>query len=514
MTNTPPVTQREFAVAGGATLVSTADVQGRITYANDAFVAASGFTREELAGQPHNIVAHPDIPQQAVADMWATIKRGEPWTGLVKNRRKNGDHFWVRANAVPVMRDGRHVGYLSARTKASREEVADAEATYRAFRDGHAGGRKYHKGVVVRGGIASVLDWHLTLSARGRIRLTMAAMWVFIMLCGVAFGIGAEGFARLGGVSAVAAALVSAVLEWQLARPLELLSRQALAVAAGDSRGGTDIERADEIGMTMRAVSQLGLMFRWLVDDVSAQVLNVQTVVSEIAQGNHNLSAHAEQAAASVEETASTMEEMTATVKTNADTAAQADQLSGAASSAASAGGAAVAQVVATMNDITTSSRKIADIIGVIDGIAFQTNVLALNAAVEAARAGEQGRGFAVVASEVRSLAQRSAGAAKEIKNLIEASVGKVEVGAKLVDDAGRTMEGVVSQVQRVSDLIGTISLATREQSSGLTQVGQAVSHLDQLTQQNAALVEQSAAASQGLLQQAKQLAAAVSVFR
>jgi len=510
----PPVTQREFDVPGNATLVSTADTQGRITYVNDAFVAASGYARDELAGKPHNIVTHPDIPQAAVSDMWETLKRGEPWTGLVKNRRKDGDHFWVRANAVPVVRDGKPVGYLSARTKVSRDEAADTEAAYRAFREGRAGGRRYHKGVIVRGGLFAPLDWQLTLSVRGRIRLAMVAMWAFFMLCGLALGIGSAGFVRLGTVAAVASVLVSVMLEWQLARPLEQLARQALAVATGDARQASDIQRTDEIGMTMRAVSQLGLMFRWLVDDVSRQVMNVQSAISEVAQGNDDLSARTEQAAASVEQTASSMEQMTATVRTNADTAAQADRLSGAANVAASKGGDAVAQVVSTMNEITASSRRIADIIGVIDGIAFQTNVLALNAAVEAARAGEQGRGFAVVAGEVRALAQRSAEAAREIKDLIEASVGKVEVGARLVDDAGTTMHDVMAQIRRVTGLIGAISMATREQSGGLAQVSQAVAHLDQITQQNAALVEQSTAAWQTVLQQAQQLAAAVSVFR
>jgi aerotaxis receptor len=266
--------------------------------------------------------------------------------------------------------------------------------------------------------------------------------------------------------------------------------------------------------MTMRTISQLGLMFRWLIDDVSQQVITVQTAATEIAQGNTDLSSRTEQAASSVQETASSMEQMTATVKNNADTAKQADQLSGSARDAAAKGGHAVSEVVATMSEITASSRKIADIIAVIDGIAFQTNILALNAAVEAARAGEQGRGFAVVAGEVRSLAQRSAEAAKEIKGLIGASVERVETGSRLVDDAGRTMEDIVAQVKRVSDLIGEISSATIEQSGGITQVSQAVVHLDQITQQNAALVEQGAAASQSLQQQAQQLVEAVSVFR
>ena len=274
------------------------------------------------------------------------------------------------------------------------------------------------------------------------------------------------------------------------------------------------MDRVDEIGMTLRTISQLGLMFRWLIDDVSQQILTVQAAVTEIAQGNNDLSARTEQAAASVEETASSMEQMTATVQTNAETSSQANRLSGTASDAAAKGGRAVSQVVSTMSEITTSSKKIADIIGVIDGIAFQTNILALNAAVEAARAGEQGRGFAVVAGEVRSLAQRSAEAAKEIKTLIGASVDRVEVGSKLVDDAGKTMDEIVSQVKRVSDLIGDISTATAEQSAGIGQVGQAISHLDQITQQNAALVEQSAAASQSLQQQAARLVEAVSVFR
>ncbi|CAK0035135.1 methyl-accepting chemotaxis protein [Burkholderia pseudomallei] len=274
------------------------------------------------------------------------------------------------------------------------------------------------------------------------------------------------------------------------------------------------MNRVDEIGMSLRTINQLGLMFRWLIDDVSEQVLTVQRAVNEIAQGNHDLSARTEQAATSVQQTAASMAQMTATVSSNAQTATQANRLSESASHAAERGGQAVREVVSTMGEITESSRRISEIIGVIDGIAFQTNILALNAAVEAARAGERGRGFAVVAGEVRALAQRSANAAKEIKALIGASVERVESGAQTVDYAGRTMGEIVSQVKRVSDLIAEISASTSEQRAGVTQVDDAVVHLDSITQQNAALVEQSAAASESLRQQATLLVDAVGVFR
>ena len=509
-----PVTQREFDLPDDATLMSTTDTQSHVTYANESFVSVSGFSRDEIKGQPHNFVRHPDMPEQAFADMWATLKGGEPWTALVKNRRKDGDHYWVRANAVPVVRGGRQVGYMSVRTKPTREEVAGAEKLYSDFREGRAGSRKFHKGLVVRSGLASLLALGQTLSVRGRIRLTMAGMWLFCLLGGALLAADWPGFAKLGAVAAMAAAAVSVALEMQIAGPLENLLQQALGVATGANRNVAHMNRVDEIGMTMRTISQLGLMFRWLIDDVSQQVMTVQNATTEIAQGNNDLSSRTEQAAASVEQTAPSMEQMTATVKHNADTAQQANELSGAASTAARKGGDAVSQVVATMSEITASSKKIGDIIGVIDGIAFQTNILALNAAVEAARAGEQGRGFAVVAGEVRSLAQRSAEAAREIKTLIGASVERVEVGSRLVDDAGKTMTDIVTQVKRVSDLIGEISSSTKEQSAGITQVGQAVSHLDEITQQNAALVEQGAAASESLKQQAERLVEAVSVFR
>jgi aerotaxis receptor len=509
-----PVTQREFELPDDATLMSTTDTRSHVTYANETFVSVSGFSREEMQGQPHNFVRHPDMPKEAFADMWATLHGGEPWTALVKNRRKNGDHYWVRANAVPVVRDGKAIGYMSVRTKPARDEVDDAQALYRDFREGRPRGRRFHKGLVVRTGLASLLSWRQTLSVRARIRLTMLAMWLAMVAIGAPMVVNLAALFKLAGASGVASLIAAVLLELQLARPLEQLRRQALAVATGESRDVAHIDRVDEIGMTMRAISQLGLMFRWLVDDVSQQVMTVQTAVSEIAQGNGDLSTRTEQAAASVQETASSMEQMTSTVQSSAETALQANELSGEASAAASKGGAAVAEVAATMGDIDASSRKIADIIGVIDSIAFQTNILALNAAVEAARAGEQGRGFAVVAGEVRSLAQRSAEAAKEITQLIGASVEKVEAGTRLVDAAGRTMEDIVSQVRRVSELIGTISTATREQSSGIRQVGQAIGHLDEITQHNAALVEQNAAASASLRQQAERLVEAVSVFR
>jgi aerotaxis receptor len=509
-----PVTQREYEFPEQATLMSTTDTQSRITYANAAFVDVSGFTLDEIQNQPHNLVRHPDMPKEAFGDMWATLKGGEPWTALVKNRRKNGDHYWVRANATPVIRNGQHQGYMSVRTKASREEIAAAERLYADMREGRAGHIKLHKGLLLRTGLMGLTSVFKTMGVRNRIRLPLALLLAALAGGSAAMGLGGAQWAQFAGLSAVGVLLAGWFLESQLAGPLEHLREQALRVATGDTQKVAHMDRVDEIGMTLRSISQLGLMFRWLIDDVSQQVLTVQTAVTEIAQGNNDLSQRTEQAASSLQETAASMEQMTATVRQNAETSSQANQLSGSASEAASRGGHAVAQVVSTMGQITESSKKISDIIGVIDGIAFQTNILALNAAVEAARAGEQGRGFAVVAGEVRNLAQRSAEAAKEIKGLIGASVDKVEAGTRLVDDAGKTMDEIVSQVRRVSDLINEISAATIEQSGGIQQVSQAVGHLDQVTQQNSALVEQGAAASQSLQQQTQRLVEAVSVFR
>jgi methyl-accepting chemotaxis protein len=251
-----------------------------------------------------------------------------------------------------------------------------------------------------------------------------------------------------------------------------------------------------------------------VVGDVRGGVEQLSAASREIALGNADLSARTEQQAANLQQTAASMEEMTSTLRSSADTAQQASELASGASAVAARGGQVVGNVVARMDEISAASRKIAEIIGVIDGIAFQTNILALNAAVEAARAGDQGRGFAVVAGEVRSLAQRSAQAAKEIKALIDDSVAKVASGAALVNEAGRTMGDIVQQVQRVTDLIGEISTATLQQTGGLTQVNQAVGQLDQMTQQNAALVEQSAAAAESLNGQAAQLARSVAVFK
>ncbi|HEY9109098.1 MAG TPA: methyl-accepting chemotaxis protein [Roseateles sp.] len=508
-----PVTQREFEFPADATLMSTTDTQSHINYANAAFITVSGFDREEIMGQPHNMVRHPDMPTQAFADMWSTLKAGKSWTALVKNRRKNGDHYWVRANATPILRGGQVSGYMSVRTKPSRDEIAGAEALYREFRENRAGNKAFHQGLIVRTGWLRWTSTLQTMPVRWRLRLALLAAAVLGVAGAAACGVGGVALGAFAAGAAVVSGGISAWLESQIARPLAIVERQALSVAAGQPAANVHLNRVDEIGMILRAVNQSGLNLRSLVDDVSEQVGGVSTASGEIAQGNNDLSARTEQAASSLQETASSMEQMTSTVKNNAETAQQASQLAGSAREAAAKGGAVVGQVVDTMQAITTSSKKIADIIGVIDGIAFQTNILALNAAVEAARAGEQGRGFAVVAGEVRSLAQRSAEAAKEIKSLIGDSVEKVENGAKLVDNAGQAMTEIVDQVRRVADLINEISSSTTEQSSGIGQVTIAVSQLDQMTQQNAALVEQSAAAADSLKGQAGRLVEAVAVF-
>ena len=314
----------------------------------------------------------------------------------------------------------------------------------------------------------------------------------------------------------VAVALISLVrfIVSKVARPVRDALDMAQAIAKGDMTRKIDTKSRDEIGQLLIGLNSTVDQLTGIALGIRQSTATINVASKEIAAGNADLSQRTEEQASSLEETASSMEELTSTVKQNAENARQANQLAASASDVAVRGGAVVGQVVSTMSSISDSSKKIADIIGTIDGIAFQTNILALNAAVEAARAGEQGRGFAVVATEVRNLAQRSAAAAKEIKELITDSVSKVDAGSQLVDDAGRTMDEIVTSVKRVTDIMGEITAASQEQSSGIEQVNQAITQMDEVTQQNAALVEEAAAAAESMQQQAQSLAQAVSVFK
>ena len=507
------VTGENYEFPEGSTLMSTTDISSHITYANSSFIAVSGFDKHELMGVPHNLVRHPDMPKQAFADMWATLKSGKSWTALVKNRRKNGDHYWVRANATPVVRGGHVTGYMSVRTKPSLDEVRAAEQLYRDFRQGDYRDRAFHQGLIVRTGWLRWVSVHQTLPVRWRIRLPMAVLGLAgVAGCAVAAGSVAQATLAASAVLGLLG-VVCAWLEVQIARPLQLIQRHALSVAAGQMTEQIHLNRVDEVGMILRAVNQSGLNLRSLVDDVREQVSALHMASNDIAHGNSDLRARTERAAANLQEAASSMKQMAVNVRSTADTAAHATALARSASDSAAAGGGAVNIAVGSMLEIREASTKIAEIIGVIDSIADQTNILALSAAVEAARAGEQGRGFAIVAGEVRGLAQRCAGAAKEIKKLISTSVEKVESGTLHINEAGQAMRGIVTQVQQVRDLIAEISTATTEQSSGIGQFNTAVAQLDQMTQQNAALVEQSAAAAESLRARTARLTESVNAF-
>jgi len=513
-----PVTNQEFVVPDGATLVSTTDLSSHITYCNPAFIAVSGYSREELVGQPHNLIRHPDMPPEAFRDMWATLKSGSPWSALVKNRRKNGDHYWVVANATPIVSNGQPVGYMSVRTKPTREQVQAAEALYARMRQEREQGEAT---VALRHGRVVATGWRGALQRATQLTLGRITAVICVGLSAGGFVLGGMGASldaaaqvALGASLVGAASLAAWLLRRQTLAPLEDAIRFANTMAAGDLTTRLQTRGAVEFTDLAKALNQLNVNLQAVVADVRHEVEGVQVASHQIASGNQDLSSRTEAQASNLEQTAASMEQMNSTVAQSAGTAGEAARLAERAADVAREGNAAMGQVVETMDEISRSSARIGEIIQVIDGISFQTNILALNAAVEAARAGEQGRGFAVVAGEVRHLAQRTLDAAKEIKQLIAESSGKVERGSELVHRTGQTMANVVGAVEQVNALIGNITHATQEQSSGIAQINQAVGQLDSVTQQNSAMVEELAAAASSLQAQAQVMHEAVRVFR
>lgn len=507
-----PVTQKEYPFPENEILLTTTDSKGRINFTNEAFVDVSGFSREELLRKAHNIVRHPDVPPAVFADFWATMKAGRSWSALIKNRRKDGDHYWVRANSAPICHGTDTVGYISVRTPPQRAEIAQAEKLLADMREGKSGYR-FRQGVLVRTGWLSWLSVLKVTPVRWQIRCALLTLLLIAIGGTWLAGLPAPRFAVLAAILTLASGFAGAWLEHRIARPLSRILHQAQTIASGQRGEDVHLQRTDEIGMLLRAINQSGLNLRALADEVTRQTAGVCEATDELSHGIEELSARTEATAASLQQTAASMEQMSGTVATTADNARRTGERAEAAAQLADRSGQIVESAVRCMNDIETASRRIADITTLIDSIAFQTNILALNAAVEAARAGEQGRGFAVVASEVRNLAQRSAEAAREIRDLISASTVTIEDGAGKVGEAARTIGEVIAEVRQVATLSNEITIATQEQAGGISQVNQAVAQLDQATQQNAALVEQGAAAASQLQRQSAHLLETVGLF-
>ncbi|MEN4921739.1 methyl-accepting chemotaxis protein [Achromobacter spanius] len=527
MRNNQPVHDTEYTLRDEQYLISRTDARGRIIYANPAFVEVSGFSRDELVGAAHNIVRHPDMPQAAFEDLWRTIQRGESWTGVVKNRRKDGGFYWVLANVTPIVERGETVCYASVRVKPTPAQIEAAEHAYAQLSDGAARGIRLSGGQVrptgLRGVLARLKFWRLTGVRSRMLAWAVLASSLFLAaggaaVYGMADHLGAE------GIGIAAAALAGGVLlifasGWGFARSIAGLLVTATdftrQIAAGNLSTPLPPGTAqDEIGALKFSLEVMRKSLVSITRDVHNGIESALQSAAEIADGNADLSAHTERQAASLEEAAASMEQLAATVKQNAANALGADTMASQASDVARHGGQVVDEAAQAMQGIVQSSSRIAEVVGLIDGIAFQTNILALNAAVEAARAGEAGKGFAVVASEVRGLAQKSAVAAREIKALIEASNERVGDGVRHVGRAGESMRDIVASVHQVTRIMNEIAATSSEQHAGIDNVSRTISETDNAAQRNAARVEQASRAVENLRTHGAQLRHAIEVFR
>ncbi|MDP1698879.1 MAG: methyl-accepting chemotaxis protein [Xanthomonadaceae bacterium] len=510
-----PVTNHEHVLRDGDSVVSKTDTKGKITYVNRTFCEISGFSEDELIGQPQNIVRHPDMPPAAFADFWKTLHAGRSWKGLVKNRCKDGGFYWVEANANPIHQNGQVIGHMSLRTRPTREQIEHAEKVYTAIREQRRGWT-VRRGRIMRTGLLGIGDRLRTLALSTR--LTIA--FLFLTLIAAASTIADMLHYDIPLPMAAKMIVIVVTVGFSLAalrsmkRTLGAAQQFAQAVGSGDLSQDLRVERDDEIGAVAQSIKNIAGNLRGITSDVRDGSSAVASAATQISAGNNDLSARAQEQASVLEETAAAMEEMTASVRENAENASNAAMIVAEARGRAEAGGQLVERAIASMDDINRSSSKISEIIGVIDGIDFQTNLLALNAAVEAARAGEQGRGFAVVAAEVRNLAQRSAEASREVKSLVGDAVEKTHVGSAVVRESGDVLREIVGSVQKVSAMVSEIASASAEQSQGVGQINTAVVKMDDVTQQNASLVEEAAAASDELRAQSERLDRLMGFFR
>lgn len=509
-----PVTQQEYDYPKDEMLVSVTDRQGVITHCNPAFIQVSGYEEAELLGQPHNMVRHPDMPPEAFKDLWGTIGRGQPWTGLVKNRRKNGDYYWVVANVTPLMEGGKPKAYMSVRTKPTREQVQAAEKLYAEL-----AAQRSHPRIKLLAGRVRRLGWFGAVQAfwgsgvTARLSLAVGLMVLLAMLpylLGVSWA--GNVWAQLGLL------LLGAFIE------LKWFSKRIQSHLLDAERFATDLAACNlvttmvddpynPLGALPGRLRQIQVNLRAVMGDVLNQVDGFSVAAEEILNGSRDLSSRTESQAANVEQTSATLAELSGTLAQSADMAQQVARNGERSMAVAQRGGEAIEQAAATMQHITASSQKMGEIISTIEGIAFQTNILALNAAVEAARAGEQGRGFAVVAAEVRALAQRSGQAATEIRQLIQTSTAGVSQGAAQMDAAASTVRELVQAVKDMAAVVNEITSSSQEQANGIEQINHAVAQIDTMTQQNAAMVEQSTAAAETLRSGSIQLRHSVGVF-
>ena len=511
-----PQAGRETILEDGKPIVTTTDLRGRLTYANSTFIDASGYADHELEGQAQTSLYHPDMPPEVDADMLRTLLSGEPWRGLVKYRCKDGGYFWCIANATPVIERGKTTGYMSVCTKPKREQIAQAEQLYRTVKGGNPDGVR-----IVRGAEAP-RGWRRLRKALRDITLAQRLALCFGGVAALALAMASHAVLPYSETALHAQALLMVLLAlygWRnlhqsVVAPIQASINAARILAGGDLTTRMAVDRHDELGQLQAFVRQLNLNLASILVDIRSNFALSRSTTTMVRAANVDLSARTEAQASNLEQTSAHIGLITGTVSQTADNATTASSVASEATALAERTGVAVAQVVAAMHDISASSRQIVDIISLIDGIAFQTNILSLNAAVEAARAGESGRGFAVVASEVRNLAQRSAGAAKEIKALIDASAGKIETGAGMASAAGENMDAVIAAIGQVAVIMGEISGSTREQSSGVSQVKDAIMQLDEVTRQNAAMVEEASAATGVLDLQAQAVSKALEVFK